>query len=62
MREHGGIINIECPLVKSMDEEEISRVASAKRTELSPRLLSYKYYFGEYSLTEKLVGHIMNDS
>jgi inhibitor of KinA sporulation pathway (predicted exonuclease) len=28
MPEHGGIIKLECLLVKSMDEQEISEVAS----------------------------------
>jgi hypothetical protein len=54
MREHGGIINIECPLVKSMDERRNSYVARAGRPEGLPLLLFYKRRFGEYSLTKRL--------
>jgi hypothetical protein len=60
MREHEGIINIECRLVKSMDEEGNIRVARPVQPQTPPLLLSHKRYLGEHLLTDLLVQHIMN--
>jgi hypothetical protein len=48
MREHEGIINIESRLVKSMDEEGNSRVASPDEPKPLPLLLVHNNDFREY--------------